>query len=76
MSKYSQVLDENQLSKFLEECEDYQVSTGTGRPSDKQIAEEQLATLLRLTERYCVVYQSLRNPPPIEVTRAVAEVKK
>ena len=25
--------------------------------------EEQLATLLKLTERYCVIYQSLRNPP-------------
>ena len=27
----------------------------------------QLATLLRLTERYCVVYQTLRNAPPIAV---------
>lgn len=27
--------------------------------------EEQLATLLRLTERYCVVYQTLRRPPDI-----------
>lgn len=45
MGKHSQALDEKQLSKFLEECEDYQVSTGTGSPSDKQIAEEQLATL-------------------------------
>jgi uncharacterized OsmC-like protein len=29
---------------------------------------EQLATLLRLTERYCVVYQTLRSAPPIDVT--------
>jgi uncharacterized OsmC-like protein len=39
---------------------------------DTDATEEQLATLLRLTERYCVVYQSLRNPPPIEVSRTVA----
>jgi hypothetical protein len=45
MTHYSQVLDDKQLSRFLEECEEYQVSTGTGSPSDKQIAEEQLATL-------------------------------
>jgi uncharacterized OsmC-like protein len=31
-------------------------------------AQEQIETLIRLTERYCVVYQTLRNPPPIEVT--------
>ena len=34
--------------------------------------EDQLATLMKLTERYCVVYQTLRNPPPIEITRRVA----
>src|SRR5687768_12165553 len=27
--------------------------------------EEQRATLLRLTERYCVVLQTLRQPPPV-----------
>lgn len=31
--------------------------------------EEQLATLYRLTERYCVVYQTLRQPPSIEISR-------
>ncbi len=31
-------------------------------------SEEQLATLLRLTERYCVVYQTLRQPPDISIT--------
>jgi uncharacterized OsmC-like protein len=35
---------------------------------DSDASEEQLATLKRLTERYCVVYQSLRRPPEIEVT--------
>lgn len=34
---------------------------------DTDASEEQLATLIRLTERYCVVYQTLRQPPPIEV---------
>jgi uncharacterized OsmC-like protein len=27
--------------------------------------EDQVASLIRLTERYCVVYQTLRQPPPI-----------
>ena len=36
---------------------------------DTDATEEQLATLLRLTERYCVVYQTLTNPPPIAVSR-------
>ena len=34
---------------------------------DTDASAEQLATLLRLTERYCVVYQTLRQPPLIEV---------
>jgi uncharacterized OsmC-like protein len=29
-------------------------------------SEEQLSTLMRLTERYCVVYQTLHRPPEIE----------
>lgn len=28
---------------------------------------EQIATLTKLTERYCVVYQTLRNSPPVAV---------
>jgi uncharacterized OsmC-like protein len=32
-------------------------------------SEEQLATLIRLTERYCVVYQTLRATPEITVSR-------
>ena len=35
---------------------------------DGDLSEEQRATLMRLTERYCVVYQTLRTPPPIAVT--------
>ena len=34
-------------------------------------AEEQLSALLRLTERYCVVYQTLMRPPKIEVSHRV-----
>lgn len=36
---------------------------------DTDATEEQLATLLRLTERYCVVYQTLARPPNLVVTR-------
>jgi uncharacterized OsmC-like protein len=35
---------------------------------DGNLTDEQLSTLIRLTERYCVVYQTLRAPPPIAVT--------
>jgi uncharacterized OsmC-like protein len=35
------------------------------------LTEEQRATLMKLTERYCVVYQTLRTPPPIAVTSQV-----
>ena len=34
---------------------------------DSDASEEQLATLMKLTERYCVVYQTLKSAPPIEV---------
>src|SRR5918999_1360516 len=33
---------------------------------DSDASEDQLATLIKLTERYCVVYQTLRNPPAID----------
>jgi len=36
---------------------------------DTDASEEQLDTLLRLTERYCVVYQTLARPPALAVTR-------
>jgi uncharacterized OsmC-like protein len=32
-------------------------------------SDEQLDTLLRLTERYCVVYQTLAHPPALVVSR-------
>ena len=34
---------------------------------DSDATEDQLATLMRLTERYCVVYQTLRSPPAVTV---------
>lgn len=39
---------------------------------DTDATEDQLATLLRLTERYCVVYQTLANPPTLSVSRTPA----
>jgi uncharacterized OsmC-like protein len=39
---------------------------------DTDASEEQLATLLRLTERYCVVYQTLAQPPTLSVARKPA----
>jgi uncharacterized OsmC-like protein len=33
---------------------------------DSDAAAEQLASLIKLTERYCVVYQTLRDAPEIE----------
>jgi uncharacterized OsmC-like protein len=35
---------------------------------DSDATPEQLETLIRLTERYCVVYQTLSNSPEITVT--------
>jgi uncharacterized OsmC-like protein len=35
------------------------------------VAPEKLETLKKLTERYCVVYQTLRNAPPIDVSYRV-----
>ena len=35
---------------------------------DTDAPAEQRAKLLELTERYCVVYQTLRTPPPIAVS--------
>ena len=36
---------------------------------DTDADAEKLASLQKLTERYCVVYQTLRTPPAIEVTQ-------
>jgi len=40
---------------------------------DTDATEEQLATLLRLTERYCVVYQTLDQPPKIDISHCVSK---
>jgi uncharacterized OsmC-like protein len=36
---------------------------------DSDAPEEQLKKLVELTERYCVVMQTIRNAPPVVVTR-------
>lgn len=38
---------------------------------DTDASEEELETLLRLTERYCVVFQTLQTPPEIDIERSV-----
>jgi uncharacterized OsmC-like protein len=38
---------------------------------DTDASEEQLATLIRLTERYCVVFQTLSHPAKISVLHRV-----
>jgi uncharacterized OsmC-like protein len=40
---------------------------------DTNASEEQQATLIRLTERYCVVLQTLRRPPGISVSAGRAD---
>ena len=39
---------------------------------DGDLTQEQRATLMKLTERYCVVYQTLRSPPPIAMVSRFA----
>ena len=34
---------------------------------DTDAAQEKLDQLLKLTERYCVVYQTIRNGPPVDI---------
>ena len=36
---------------------------------DTDADADSLATLFKLTERYCVIYQTLRNPPPVTLDR-------
>lgn len=38
---------------------------------DTDASPDQLASLIKLTERYCVVYQTLRNPPPVAVSHQI-----
>ena len=35
---------------------------------DTDAAQDELDQLLKLTERYCVVYQTIRGGPPVEIT--------
>ena len=39
---------------------------------DTDASQEQLDTLLKLTERYCVIYQTIRSAPPLAVTMTPA----
>ena len=39
---------------------------------DSDATEEQLDTLIRLTERYCVVLQTIRTSPEVSVSRTAA----
>ena len=39
---------------------------------DTDASADQLSTLVRLTERYCVVYQTLRQPPEMTVSHHVS----
>jgi uncharacterized OsmC-like protein len=41
---------------------------------DTDASEEQLSTLMRLTERYCVVFQTLRQSPDVTVAHHVSVV--
>jgi uncharacterized OsmC-like protein len=38
---------------------------------DTDASQEQLGTLIRLTERYCVVYQTLNQPPKIAIAHRI-----
>jgi uncharacterized OsmC-like protein len=39
---------------------------------DTDAPQEKLDQVLKLTERYCVVYQTIRNGPPVEISLARA----
>ena len=40
---------------------------------DTDATQEQIATLLKLTERYCVVYQTLAHSPNIEISHQLSK---
>jgi uncharacterized OsmC-like protein len=40
---------------------------------DTDAPQEKLDQVLKLTERYCVVYQTIRNCPPVEISLARAQ---
>ena len=37
---------------------------------DTDAPQEQIDQLLNLTERYCVIYQTLRNPPALSLVNS------
>ena len=43
---------------------------------DTDASDDQLSTLMRLTERYCVVYQTLRKPPEMIVSHRVSHASQ
>jgi uncharacterized OsmC-like protein len=43
---------------------------------DTDATDEQLDTLLRLTERYCVVYQTLAHPPQLAIGRRAMKASR
>jgi uncharacterized OsmC-like protein len=42
---------------------------------DTDATAEQMATLVRLTERYCVVYQTLMHPPQIAISPSITPAR-
>ena len=40
---------------------------------DTDASQEQIDTLLRLTERYCVIYQTLARPPALTIARKLVD---
>src|SRR5262249_60301381 len=42
---------------------------------DTDATPDQLETLLKLTKRYCVIYQSLQTPPAMAVSHQVKEAR-
>jgi uncharacterized OsmC-like protein len=40
---------------------------------DTDAGEERLQSLIRLTERYCVVYQTLRRPPEMAISYEISQ---
>jgi uncharacterized OsmC-like protein len=43
---------------------------------ESDTSEEQLTKLIQITERYCVVYQTLQHSPQIDITRAALPLSK
>lgn len=39
---------------------------------ETEATPQQLAKLIELTERYCVVYQTVRNPPNVDISHGVS----